>query len=252
MCADDERKRWTANAVRLGVLTLGVCLLGLAGPPQAGGQNTATASHTVAVKSDPPGAIIWKKEGRDYTCTNTLTPGTVELAFHDDNDVQRIRVRRFGYSDVNLDVKSTDKEVGVALNSSKPVSSSFLVESDAPPEVKPLNEALKKEFEKTLLTDPEAFRCAPFELDDINVHWEERVRALVLSVDIWLDRSFGGLAFRQARHAFNEQERKQRTGRIALDSGIAEILARFHRVAAKFPEVKDIIVVGSYSTTEAR
>jgi hypothetical protein len=160
MCADDERKRWTANAVRLGVLTLGVCLLGLAGPPQAGGQNTATASHTVAVKSDPPGAIIWKKEGRDYTCTNTLTPGTVELAFHDDNDVQRIRVRRFGYSDVNLDVKSTDKEVGVALNSSKPVSSSFLVESDAPPEVKPLNEALKKEFEKTLLTDPEAFRCA--------------------------------------------------------------------------------------------
>jgi hypothetical protein len=92
-----ERKRRTANTARLCHLTLGLCLLGFAGSIPAGGQNTAAQSHVVAVRSDPPGAMIWKKEGRDYTCTKTLTPGTVELAFHGDNDLQRFQVRRFGY-----------------------------------------------------------------------------------------------------------------------------------------------------------
>lgn len=248
----DERKRRAAHALRLACFTLGVCLMGFAGPIQAGGQNTATESHLVAVKSDPFGAMIWKEEGRDYTCTNTLTPGTVELTFHGDNDLQRIRVRRFGYSGVDLDVKSTDKEVGAVLKLSKSVSSSFLVDSDAPPDVKQLNEDLKKEFKKTVLLDPEAFRCAPFDLHSVHLTKDKETGAVELNVALWLDRSFGGLAFRQARHAFDEQERKQKMGQVALDSGIAEILVRFHRIAAKSPDVKDIIVVGSYSTTEAR
>jgi hypothetical protein len=194
--------------------------------------------------------MIWKKEGRDYTCTNTLTPGTVDLAFHGDNDVQRLRVRRFGYSGVNLDVKPTDKEVDVALGHT--YSSAFGIAANEAPDEKKLTAALKKEFEQTLLTDQEAFRCAPFELVDINVTKIEEARVFVLSVDIWLDRSFGGLAFRQASHAFNAQESNQKMGQVALDSGIAEIIGRFHRVAAKFPDVKDLIVVGYYSTTEAR
>jgi hypothetical protein len=194
--------------------------------------------------------MIWQKEGRDYTCTSTLTPGSVELAFHGDNDLKRLRIRRFGYSSVNLDVKSTDKEVGAALG--RTYSSSFLIVGSDPPDDKQLIGAVKKEFEQTLLPDQEAFRCAPFELVDINVHREGDTKAFVLSVDIRLDRSFGGPAFRQASHAFNAQDRTQKTGQIALDGGLGEVLVRFHRIAAKFPEVKDIIVVGSYSTTEAR
>jgi len=38
---------------------------------------------------------------------------------------------------------------------------------------------------------------------------------------------------------------------VALENGFAEVFGRFHRMAAKFPNVKDIIVLGSYSTTEA-
>jgi len=252
MWADDEQKRRTADAVGLAILTVGACLLGLGGPPQAGAQNTATPSHVVTVKSDPPGAMIWKEEGRGYTCTGTLTPSTVELAFHGENDVQRLRVRRFGYSSVDLDVKSTDKEVEAGLNLLKSASSSFLVESDAPPDVKQLSEVLKKEFGNILLTDPEAFRCSPFDLDSVQVTKGKETGAVGLTVALWLDRSFGGLAFRQAHHAFNEQDRKQRMGRIALDSGIAETLVQFHRLASKSPDVKDIIVIGFYSTTEAR
>lgn len=250
MRAHDERKRRTTNAARLGCLVLSLCLLGFAGPIQARGQNTAAQSHVVTVKSDPPGAMIWKKEGRDYTCTKGLTPGTVELAFHGDNDLQRLRVRRFGYRGVDLDVKPTDKEVAAALD--KTYSSAFLTADSDAPDQKQLATALKKEIEQALFTDVEAFRCAPFDLDDISVIKGKEAKTFILDVDLRLDRSFGGMAFRQASHAFDAQERKEKMGQIALDSGIAEVLVRFHRIADKFPEVQYILIDGSYSTNEAR
>jgi hypothetical protein len=250
MCVLDDRKRRTAPVVQLGVITLGVCLLGFAGLIQAGGQTATTQSHVVAVNSDPPGAMVWKKDGRDYTCTNTLTPGTVELTFHGDSDVQRLRVRRFGYSAKNLDVKPTDKEVGAVLLG-QPDSGSFLIADDAAPDLKQLNATLKKEFEETLLTDQDAFRCAPFDLDYIHLDKDKEMEAVDLNVAIKLDRSFGGPAFRFASRAGNTPERRQRMGQAALEAGIAEILARFHRVAAKFPDLKVITVLCSYSTTEA-
>jgi hypothetical protein len=249
MHTNDDQKMRTVHTVRLGSLTLGFCLMGFAGLTQAAGQDTATQSHTVTVKSDPPGAMIWKKEGRGYSCTNTSTPGTVELAFHDLNDLQRLRVRRFGYSAKDLDVKSTDKEVGSTLG--QPYFNSFLLTETATPDLIQLNASLKKEFEQTLLTDPEAFRCAPFDLYYIHLSKDKETGALVLNVVLWLDRSFGGFAFRQASHAFNAQERHQKMGQIALDNGIAELLGRFHHVAAKFPDVKTIFVSGIYFTTEA-
>jgi hypothetical protein len=241
----DDTERRVAVAVPFGVLTFVICLFGF----QASGQNTATQSHVVAVKSDPPGAMIWKKEGRDYVCTNTPTPGTVELAFHGDNDLQRLRVRRFGYSGLNLNVKSTDKEVGATLR--EPHYKSFLLADDAAPDLKQLNEALKSEFEKTILPDQEAFRCAPFELDYTFLTKDKETGTVELNVALRLDRSFGGPAFRLASHSPNSQERHQKMGQVALENGMAEVLGRFHSLASKFPEVKTIFVRGSYSTTEA-
>lgn len=249
MHVHDERERRTANAVRFGSVTLGVCLLAFGGLIQAAGQNTATLSHLVAVKSDPPGAMIWKKDGKDYTCTNTLTPGSVELTFHGDRDVQRVRVRRFGYSGVNLDVKPSDKEVGAALR--EPRYKSFLLAEDAAPDLRQLNEALRKEFEKTLLSDRDAFRCAPFELDYTFLTKDKKTEAVELNVALRLDRSFGGSAFRLASHSPNSQERHQKMGQLALENGMAEVFGRFHNLASKFPEVKTIFVRGTYSTTEA-
>jgi hypothetical protein len=40
-------------------------------------------------------------------------------------------------------------------------------------------------------------------------------------------------------------------GQVALENGIAEILGRFHRIAAKFPDLKEIEVLCFYATTEA-
>lgn len=247
---DDRRKR-TVRTVRRGLLTLGLCLLGFAGIIWAGGQDLPAQSHVVAVQSNPPGAMIWKKDGREYTCTNTLTPGTVELTFHGDNDLKRLRVRRFGYSGMNLDVKATDKEVGGALNLSDYESLSFQLADGATPNLIQLNAALKAEFEKTLLGDQEAFRCAPFDLYFIHLVPAKETGDVYLNVALRLDRSFGGPAFRLASHAPNAHERRQKMGQAALESGIAEVLARFHRVAARFPDVKVIFVLCSYATTEA-
>jgi len=249
MHSSDDRKKRIAAAVRIGVSVLGFCLLGLVGLILAEGQNTATQSHAVAVKSDPPGAMIWKKDGRDYTCTNTLTPGSVELTFHGDNDVQRLRLRRFSYSGANLDVKAGDKEVGAALRELH--YKSFLLADDAPLDLRQLNEALKKEFEKTRLGDREAFRCAPFELDYIFLTKDKETGTVELNVALRLDHSFGGSAFRLASHSANSQESHQKMAQLALENGMAEVFGRFHRLASNFPEVKTIFVRGSYSTTEA-
>src|SRR5208337_1921698 len=246
----DDRKRRTAPAVRLALITLCVCLLGFFGLPKAGGQGTTTQSHGVAVKSNPAGATIWKKDGRDFTCTNALTPGTVDLTFHGDMDVQRLKLRRFGYAPKVLDVKSTDKGLNAELDP-KYYENSFQVADDAPSDRKQLNDALKKEFDKTLFIDQEAFRCAPFDLYFIHLTNDKETGAPILNVALRLERSFGGPAFRLAGHAANSQERHQKMGQIALENGMGEVLARFHRVAAKFPELKVITVLGFYATTEA-
>ncbi|MGD1019425.1 MAG: hypothetical protein ABSA12_08910 [Verrucomicrobiia bacterium] len=244
-----NQKRCAAPAVSLGVLTLGVFLLGFASLVRAADQSPAAHSYVVSVKSDPSGAVIWKKAGRDYICTDTLTPGTVELTFHDDNDVQRLRLRKFGYSVKNIDVKPADTEVQATLG--QPYSKSFRIADDAAPHLKQLNSALKTEFENTLPADRDAFQCAPFDLDYVHLDKDKEVDAVDLNVAIKLDRSFGGPAFRLASHGVNTPERRQKMGRAALENGVAEILARFHRLAANFQDVKAINVLCSYSATEA-
>jgi hypothetical protein len=236
--------------VRFFVITLGACLLGFGGLTEAGGQGALTQSHTVAVKSNPPGATIWRKDGRDFTCTNVLTPGLVDLSFHGDMDVQRLKLKRFGYAPKVLDFKSTDQEVNAELDP-KNYETSFLLTGDATPELIRLNDALRTEFGRTLLFDQEAFRCAPFDLYFIHLTQDKETGATDLNVALRLDRSFGGTAFRLASHSANSQERQQKMGQAALENGMGEVLARFHRIAAKFPELKVITVLGFYYTTEA-
>jgi ankyrin repeat protein len=181
---------------------------------------------------------------------NTLTPGTVDLSFHGDMDVQRLKLRRFGYAPKVIDVKSTDKELEATLDP-KNYETSFLLASDATPELVKLNDALRTEFGKTLLFDQEAFRCVPFDLYFIHLTKDEETGAPKLNVALRLDRSFGGPAFRLASHNSNSEERHQKMGRVALENGIAEVLGRFRHISTKFPELKVIIVLGFYSTTEA-
>jgi hypothetical protein len=247
----DDRTRETLPVIRLVVLTLGTCVLGFAGLIHVEAQATAPRSHAVAVKSEPAGATIWKKDGRDYTCTNSLAPGKIELTFHGDSDVQRLRLRRFGYTGTNLDVKLTDQEISGVLSPSDYQSLSFQLADGATPNLILLNAAMKAEFEKTLLTDEEAFRCVPIDLYFIHLVPDKETSDAYLIVGLRLDRSFGGTALRLASHAGTAPERRQKMGQVVLESGIAEVLARFHRLAAKFPQVKVISVRCFFATTEA-
>lgn len=227
--------------------TFVISLVALTGIPHAAAQNAETLSRTITVTSDPPGATVWKKEGTTLTCMDTVTPGTVELKFRGANDSQRIRLRKFGYRGKNLDVRLTDDKVTAALRDLSP--SSFLVTDDVKPELKQLNEGLEKEFQETIFADPEALRCAPFELHDVHVMDDEG--DLTLGVAIILDRSFGGPAFRVASHAMSADVRRQKTAQIALENGIANLLAHIHSITAKFPSLKVITIICSYPSTEA-
>ncbi len=222
-------------------------LVAFAGVPRVAAQDVQVLSRTVTVTSDPPGATIWKKEGATLICLNALTPGTVELKFHGVNDLQKVRLRKFGYKGRNLEVKPTDDKVNAALGD--PAPGSFVVPDGAKPELKQLNDGLSKEFQKTIFADPEALRCAPFELSLVQVVNDEG--DLTLGVAITLDRSFGGSAFRVASHVSNRDERRQKMAQITLENGIADLLARIHRIAAKFPDLKVITILCSYPTTEA-
>jgi hypothetical protein len=214
---------------------------------RAPAQDTQTISRNATVTSDPPGATVWMKVGTSLTCTNVLTPGTVEFKFHGTNDVQRIRLRKFGYKGNNLDVRVTDDKANASLGD--PAPDSFVASSDRSPEVRQLNDGLEKEFQKTIFADSDAFRCVPFELGFVHVMDDEG--NLTLGVVINLDRGFGGPAFRLASHTGGREERRQKLAQAALEGGIADLFARLHRIAAKFPNLKTVTVVCSYPTTEA-
>jgi len=247
MYSSNDHKKWITAAVRLGVLTIGVSLVGFVCVVRVGAQETQTLTRTITITSDPPGATVWKKEGTTLTCLDIITPGTVELKFHGAGDLQKIRLRKFGYKGRNLDVKPPDDKVNAALGD--PAPDSFLVTDDAKPELKQLNDGLSEEFQKKIFADSEAFRCVPFELGFVQV--VDDGGELTLGVVVVLDRSFGGSAFRLASHAVGRDERTQKMAQLTLENGIADLLARIHRIAAKFPKLKVITVSCLYPTTEA-
>ena len=104
MPVPSENRKYAVAArwFSLAVAEFCICLLGFVGISRAGGQNTQMLSRSVTVSSDPPGATIWTKEGRLYTCTNALTPATFVLKFHGENDAKQILLRRFGYANQQL------------------------------------------------------------------------------------------------------------------------------------------------------
>ena len=245
---DRRRRAGAVWRVAWSLVVLWLAWLAYLGAPQAAAQDAQTLAHTVTVTSDVPGAVVWVKVGPTLTCTNVQTPGTVELKFHGANDLQRIRLRRFGYRSQNLDIKPTDGKVTVALGGGW-APDSFLVSSDAKPELKALNDGLKVEFQRTIFDDPEAFRCVPFELSFVQVMDDEGT--LTLGVAVVLDRDFGGAAFRVASHTGGRDQRRQKLAQAALEGGIAGLFARLHRIAAKFPNLKTVTVVCSFPTMEA-
>jgi ankyrin repeat protein len=191
--------------------------------------------------------MVWQKVGSNLTCMDTLTPGTVEFKFHGPSDLQKIRLRKFGYVGKNLDVRPTDDKISAELGA--PAPDSFLATEDRKPELRQLNASLEKDFQNTIFADPEAFRCMPFELKYVHVMDDEGTTRL--GVAITLDRSFGGPAFRLASHVGTRDERRQKTAQAALEGGVADLFVRLRRMAAKFPNIDSLTVLCYYPTTEA-
>jgi len=224
----------------------GALVFALGPSSQAHGQSPVPYTRRVAVTSDPAGAMTWTKDGRNLVCTNTSTPGTIELEFHGDDDVRRILLRRFGFADKSLEIRPNDERVEVTLGEP---TSFFATADNAPADLEKLNAGLKNEFQKMVLDDQEALRYAPLELDSIAVVKNEATGGVTLLANISLDRSFGGSAFRVAGRSLRN-EQPQRMGAVALDSGIGEVVALLRHLTAGFPEVKVLQVTCAYSGTE--
>jgi len=244
----DGSRRTTARRPSLTVTISCIFLLGLPMIGGAAGQDAGPLTRKVLFTSDPPGAAIWTIEGRTLTCTDAVTPGAVELKFHGENDIQKVRLRRFGYRSENVEVKWTDEKVSTTLNA-EPMS--FFIGDDEPLELKQLNDGVKEEFERTILADAAALRCVPLELEFVVVGKDSETGEPELAIVISLDRSFGGSAFRVASHAGTRDERRQKTAQVALDGGIAELLMRLRLIAAHFPALKIVQVSCLYSSIEA-
>jgi hypothetical protein len=248
MTSSGSRRGWGGRVLHFLFVSATVgSVLVLGSISQAHGQSGAALTRRVTVRSEPPGAMVWTKDGRNLVCTNTLTPGTIELEFHDTSDVRKVLLRRFGYADKNLEITPSDEKIGATLG--EPTSYFFVTADNAPADLKKLNTSLKEEFQKAILDDPEALRCVPLELDSMAVVKNQATSEVTLLANISLDRSFGGSPFRVASRALRA-EQPQKMGAVALESGIADLMARLRRITAGFPEVKVIQVACMYSGTQ--
>jgi len=216
----------------------------------AHGQNPQTLTRSVAVTSEPTGAVIWKKDGRNYTCANATTPAVIDLTFHGENDVKQILLRRFGYSSQKLVVDAAhDKATTKLVAWGAPF---FTPAPDAIPEVRKLDASLKKEFELAFAGGNDPFLCSPFEFRSIGVVQSDARHQLELGVLLDLRLSAVSKDLNVARKApGNPSDRLEKMARVELEGGVAEIVARFRAVVAGFPEIKGVFVACNYSTSEA-
>jgi hypothetical protein len=202
----------------------------------------------MAVTSAPSGATIWTKEGKDYTCTNSVTPAVLQLTFHDQNDSKQFLVRKFGYSSQKLVVAATQDKVEAKLAAWD--SGFFSPSRDDSERVRDLAARIKKPFLDMLVGDTDAFRCAPFEFRTIGV-FDGDDGQLELGAAMTLGSSAVARQLRVARHTPDKVEQSRQMAKTVLDAGLAEMITRFGAVAAKFPEIKHVFVACTYATTEA-
>jgi hypothetical protein len=179
-----------------------------------------------------------------------LTPATLQLTFHGENDAQQLLLRRFGYASQKLLLDAAHDKAAAKLGAwGAPF---FTPSEDAPPEVRGLDASLKKEFEEAIIADNDAFPCTPLEFGSIGVLKSEERHELELGVLINLGPSAAAKNLNVARRSQGSpEERLGKMAEAALGGGVAEVIARFRGVAAKFPEIKGIFLACSYPTTEA-
>jgi hypothetical protein len=205
-------------------------------------------TRVVAVSSDPLGAAIWLKDGRDFTCTGLVTPANLELRFYGSGDVKLLKVSKFGFFSLEVQVRDSEERLAATL---EPLGVFFFTTSpDATPEIEKLNAAVQREFERELVQVIEPFPCAQFEFRQLSVGKREGCDRLALLVLI--DAGFSPVVRRLRLGARTpEPVRQRRIAEAILEAGGAETVGRLGEILAKFPEVQDISVACFYSTTEA-
>jgi hypothetical protein len=232
-------------------ITLCVFLWGLFGALTAVSQTQQVISRTIAITSSPPGATIWTKEGRTFTCTNQLTPAAVEMKFHGQNDVKQVVLRRFGYYGQKLSLDATHETAAADL--SRWDEMYFAPPDDASPQIRQLDGKLRGAFEAEIIAGKDAFPCSPYNFLSIGVvdSGERHQLELGVFLEVGPSATAKNLNAASKSHSASEPERLSSLGRAVLDGGLAEIVGRFRGVAARFPEIKGLFLACSFSTNEA-
>ncbi len=207
----------------------------------------AVQSRRVLVSSDPPGAAIWLKEGKESTCTGKVTPASIELVFRGPNDFKQLLVTRFGYKRQKVLVKATEEKVSPKLT---PWGAPFFTPpEDAPPEIKKLNANVSKLMNETIPADGGAFQCTAVDFRQIDVRKIKGSDRLALYVLVEVNP----IRFRRLRAGSQrgDKDREKKFGQAALEEGAGEIFGRFRAVAVRFPAIADVVVDTVYSANKA-
>jgi hypothetical protein len=168
--------------------------------------------------------------------------------FHDQSDSKQLLLRKFGYSSQKLLVPATQDKVEANLAAWG--TGLFSPSPDESERIRDLDARIKKPFLDMLVGDTDAFPCAPFEFRTIGVV-EGEGGQLELGAALILRSSTVARKLRLARHTADELEQSRQMGKTALEAGLADMIARFGAVAAKFPEIKSVFFACTYATTES-
>ncbi|MGA2327733.1 MAG: hypothetical protein ABSH05_15725 [Bryobacteraceae bacterium] len=232
--------RWCAAA------GLSIVLLPFAHMGQAFGQAMQAQVREVMVTSEPPGASIWTKEGRDYKCSSSVTPTRFELTFYGSNAVKQLLLTRFGYSSRKLTVGAADERAGADL---APIKLLGVLGASTSPEVQKMRVGFADEFERALVASGDALRCAPLEISQIGVVQNEAAHEMELFVMINLNESGVWRDLRLATRRTTDREPERKIAQAALEGGVADVLALFGSVMTRFPEVPRLVVSCMYTAS---
>lgn len=218
----------------------------LLSPAPAGeitGQTAQAQIKKVMLTSDPPGASIWTKQGRDYKCSDSVTPTPFELTFYGSHDVKQILLTRFGYSNVRLKVAAADEKIGAKL---EPVTVAPTLGNAAAPEVQSMRAGFAEEFVRALTVRGEALRCLPLEILVVGVSQDESTHQMEMLVTTSLSGSGSWRNLQLASRRTTDPESGRNIARAALEGGVADVLAAFGSVLTQFPEVPKLTVSCMY------
>lgn len=200
----------------------------------------AGVERTVSLDTDPPGATVCEKKGRNLSCSGT-TPTRFTVKFRSEKSSKRYYLRKLGYEPASVLVRASEPRSSLKLKKKEILLSPAKHDSE---EMKELQRKINKSLNSLIFGGGLGLPGYVFigKVQPVNIGGKRHAK-----VEILMDDTFRRGPYRKLSRTRNVQEKQQKLIDALLEADAGGLLVALGRSLSGKVDVHGIMLVVKYS-----